>query len=213
MKIIVIGATGRVGSTVVSKLMANMDIEVYAGARHPKKVPVAPNVTPFKINLHDTKDEIKEALPEAGKLIFAAGSGGKDLLQVDLNGAVKVMKAAEEKGILRFIMLSSKGSLTPDLFSGKKQSPLADYLIAKYYADEWLMNNTHLQYTILQPTALVEKPGSGKVTLGDYTTNENSIDNVAEVLIGLAEHNSSIGEVIEMSAGNEPIPEAINHLN
>ncbi|WP_422730468.1 hypothetical protein [Lentilactobacillus rapi] len=75
------------------------------------------------------------------------------------------------------------------------------------------MNNTHLQYTILQPTALVEKPGSGKVTLGDYTTNENSIDNVAEVLIGLAEHNSSIGEVIEMSAGNEPIPEAINHLN
>ncbi|GHP14101.1 oxidoreductase [Lentilactobacillus fungorum] len=212
MKIIVIGATGRVGSTVVSKLAKDSDMEIYAGARHPEKIPESPNVTPFRIDLYDTKDDIKEALPEAGRLIFAAGSGGKDLLQVDLNGAVKVMKAAEEKGLLRFIMLSSKGSLTPDLFSGKNRSPLANYLIAKYYADEWLMNNTHLQYTILQPTALVDKPGSGKVTLGDYTTNENSIENVAEVLIGLAEHNASIGEVIEMSTGNEPIPDAINHL-
>ncbi|WP_056949451.1 NAD(P)H-binding protein [Lentilactobacillus kisonensis] len=213
MKIIVIGATGRVGSTVVSKLAARPDIEVYAGARHPEKVPAADNVTPFHIDLHDTKDDIKESLPEAGKLIFTAGSGGKDLLQVDLNGAVKIMKAAEEKGILRFVMLSSKGSLTPDLFSGKNPSPLANYLIAKYYADEWLMNNTHLQYTILQPTALVDKPGSGKVSLGNYTTNETSIENVAEVLIGLAEHNSSVGEIIEMSTGNEPIPEAINHLS
>ncbi|WP_243674213.1 NAD(P)H-binding protein [Lentilactobacillus kisonensis] len=41
MKIIVIGATGRVGSTVVSKLAARPDIEVYAGARHPEKVPAA----------------------------------------------------------------------------------------------------------------------------------------------------------------------------
>ncbi|AEB72634.1 NAD(P)H-binding protein [Lentilactobacillus buchneri] len=210
MKIIVIGATGRVGSNVVAKLAKNSADEIYAGARKPEKVPTSENVTPFKLDLNDGMDEIKEALPEADAIIFTAGSGGRDLLKIDLHGAVKVMQAAEEKEISRFVMLSSKGSLSPDEFA---DSPLENYLIAKYYADEWLIHNTNLDYTILQPTALVEKTGSGKVTLGAYSTNENSIDNVADVLIGLVENHAGIKEVIEMSTGNEPIPEAINELN
>ncbi|GAA3199229.1 NAD(P)-binding oxidoreductase [Lentilactobacillus kefiri] len=210
MKIIVIGATGRVGSNVVEKLSKSHKDEVYAAARHPEKVPVHDNVTPFKLDLSDHMDDIKEALPEADAIIFAAGSGGRDLLKIDLHGAVKTMEAAEEKGINRFIMLSSKGSLSPDEFGN---SPLENYLIAKYYADEWLIHNTHLDYTILQPTALVEKSGSGKVTLGSYSTNENSIDNVADVLIGLTENHAGAKEVIEMSTGNEPIPDAISDLN
>ena len=180
------------------------------GSRKPEKVPTSENVTPFKLDLNDGMDEIKEALPEADAIIFTAGSGGRDLLKIDLHGAVKVMQAAEEKEISRFVMLSSKGSLSPDEFA---DSPLENYLIAKYYADEWLIHNTNLDYTILQPTALVEKTGSGKVTLGAYSTNENSIDNVADVLIGLVENHAGIKEVIEMSTGNEPIPEAINELN
>ncbi|CAM3058747.1 NAD(P)H-binding protein [Lentilactobacillus buchneri] len=210
MKIIVIGATGRVGSNVVAKLAKNSADEIYAGARKPEKVPTSENVTPFKLDLNDGMDEIKEALPEADAIIFTAGSGGRDLLKIDLHGAVKVMQAAEEKEISRFVMLSSKGSLSPDEFA---DSPLENYLIAKYYADEWLIHNTNLDYTILRPTALVEKTGSGKVTLGAYSTNENSIDNVADVLIGLVENHAGIKEVIEMSTGNEPIPEAINELN
>lgn len=210
MKIIVIGATGRVGSNVVAKLAKNSADEIYAGARKPEKVPTSENVTPFKLDLNDGMDEIKEALPEADAIIFTDGSGGRDLLKIDLHGAVKVMQAAEEKEISRFVMLSSKGSLSPDEFA---DSPLENYLIAKYYADEWLIHNTNLDYTILQPTALVEKTGSGKVTLGAYSTNENSIDNVADVLIGLVENHAGIKEVIEMSTGNEPIPEAINELN
>ncbi len=210
MKIIVIGATGRVGSNVVAKLAKNSADEIYAGARKPEKVPTSENVTPIKLDLNDGMDEIKEALPEADAIIFTAGSGGRDLLKIDLHGAVKVMQAAEEKEISRFVMLSSKGSLSPDKFA---DSPLENYLIAKYYADEWLIHNTNLDYTILQPTALVEKTGSGKVTLGAYSTNENSIDNVADVLIGLVENHAGIKEVIEMSTGNEPIPEAINELN
>ncbi|MDS1016313.1 NAD(P)H-binding protein [Lentilactobacillus buchneri] len=210
MKIIVIGATGRVGSNVVAKLAKNSADEIYAGARKPEKVPASENVTPFKLDLNNGMDEIKEALPEADAIIFTAGSGGRDLLKIDLHGAVKVMQAAEEKEISRFVMLSSKGSLSPDEFA---DSPLENYLIAKYYADEWLIHNTNLDYTILQPTALVEKTGSGKVTLGAYSTNENSIDNVADVLIGLVENHAGIKEVIEMSTGNEPIPEAINELN
>lgn len=77
MKIIVIGATGRVGSNIVAKLAKHPEDEVYAGARQPEKIPANDHVTPFALDLSDKMDDIKEALPEADAIIFAAGSGGE----------------------------------------------------------------------------------------------------------------------------------------
>lgn len=212
MKIIVIGATGRVGAQVVTKLASDKENEVFAGARTPENVPSASNVKAFKIDLHDTKDTILSELPDADALIFTAGSGGKDLLQVDLNGAVKVMIEAAKKGIDRFVMLSSRDSLTPDSFSGPNPSPLANYLIAKHFADLWLIKATNFDYTILQPTALTEKPGSGKITLGSYSSNENSISNVADVLAAIVQDDSTIGKIIEMSDGDMAVDDALKNL-
>lgn len=209
MKIIVIGATGRVGSQVVTKLAADKDNLIFAGARKPENIHAPSNVKPFKLDLYDTKDDILKALPEADAIVFTAGSGGKDLLQVDLNGAVKVMIEAAKRGIDRFVMLSSRDSLTPDSFSGANPSPLANYLIAKHFADLWLIKNTSLDYTILQPTALVEKPGSGKVSLGEFTNSENSIENVAAVLAKITVSNNTMGKIIEMSDGESPIDDAV----
>ncbi len=212
MKTIIVGGTGRVGASLISQLKQQDDLTIFAGARHSEKIQEAPNVKPFHLDLHDKEADIKAALPEADSLIFVAGSGGKDLLKVDLNGAVKVIQAAEELNINRFIMLSSRASLDPDTFSGPDASPLADYLIAKHFADEWLINHTNLDYTILQPTALTENKGSGQVTLGSYSQMDNSIDNVAAVLAGLLTADNAIGKVIEMSDGDTPINKAIGQV-
>lgn len=210
MKIIVIGATGRVGKQLVKKLAADKSDQILAGARKPENVEKGANIKPFKIDLHDTKDAILNELPEADALIFAAGSGGKDLLQVDLNGAVKVMIEAAKRGIERFVMLSSRDSLTPDSFSGDDPSPLANYLIAKHFADLWLIKNTTLDYTILQPTSLTETAGTGKVSLGEYTNNENSIENVADVLAAIVKSDNTIGKILPMSDGATPIADAVS---
>lgn len=210
MKIIVIGATGRVGQKLVAKLAEDKNDQILAGARKPEAVMKAANVKPFKIDLHDTKADLLAELPEADALIFAAGSGGRDLLQVDLNGAVKVMIEAAKKGIERFVMLSSRDSLTPDAFSGDDPSPLANYLIAKHFADLWLIKNTTLDYTILQPTALTETPGTGKVSLGEYTNHDNSIENVANVLAQIVKSDNTIGKILPMSDGATPIEDAVS---
>lgn len=210
MKIIVIGATGRVGKQLVKKLAADKSDQILAGARKPENIEKGANINPFKIDLHDTKDAILNELPEADALIFAAGSGGKDLLQVDLNGAVKVMIEAAKRGIERFVMLSSRDSLTPDSFSGDDPSPLANYLIAKHFADLWLIKNTTLDYTILQPTSLTETAGTGKVSLGEYTNNENSIENVADVLAAIVKSDNTIGKILPMSDGATPIADAVS---
>lgn len=48
-----------------------------------------------------------EAIKGADAIYFTAGSGAKDLLQVDAFGAVKLMQAAEKDSIMRFVMLSA----------------------------------------------------------------------------------------------------------
>ena len=59
---------------------------------------------------------------------FVAGSRGKDLLQTDLYGAVKMMQAVEKKGNLkRYIHLSSLFALQPDKWGGA----LTDYTYFK----------------------------------------------------------------------------------
>ncbi|GAY72302.1 NAD(P)H-binding protein [Lentilactobacillus kosonis] len=212
MKVTIIGATGRVGSSVVRKLANVPDIEVFAGARQVEKVPRGVNITPFKIDLHISPELLNEELPDSDAIIFAAGSGGKDLLQVDLNGAVKVMRGAEHKGIKRFIMLSARNSLNLESFSEPNISPIANYLIAKHYADKWLMNNTDLDFTILQPTTLTEEPATGKITIGQYASNSNTIDDVAETLIAILKNDRTIRKVIAMSNGDTPIEDAVFNL-
>lgn len=212
MKVTIIGATGRVGSSVVRKLANVPDIEVFAGARQVEKVPRGVNITPFKIDLHISPELLNEELPDSDAIIFAAGSGGKDLLQVDLNGAVKVMRGAEHKGIKRFIMLSARNSLNLESFSEPNISPIANYLIAKHYADKWLMNNTDLDFTILQPTTLTEEPATGKITIGQYASDSNTIDDVAETLIAILKNDRTIRKVIAMSNGDTPIEDAVFNL-
>ena len=40
---------------------------------------------------------------------------------------------------------------------------IVNYSIAKFFADQWLMRNSDLDYTTVQPGDLVDEPGSGKV--------------------------------------------------
>lgn len=158
MKIFVAGSTGRVATELLKKLSAK-NYQVIAGARRPEAVVELPNVTPQKMDLHASVDNIAELLKGADVVVFTAGSRGKDLLQTDAYGAVKLMQATKKAGITRFVMLSALYSLTPD----KWPDNLTDYYIAKFFADNYLVNQSGLDYTIVQPGNLLEE--AGKVTL------------------------------------------------
>ncbi|WP_364147598.1 NAD(P)H-binding protein [Paenibacillus sp. LPE1-1-1.1] len=60
-------------------------------------------------------------------------------------------------------MLNSAFSLDQDKWKESFLKDITDYNIAKHFADQWLINNTNLDYTILQPGVLKETPGSGKL--------------------------------------------------
>lgn len=152
MKIFVAGATGRVASKLLKKLSAK-NYQVIAGARRPEAVVELPNVTPQKMDLHASVDNIAELLKGADVVVFAAGSRGKDLLQTDAYGAVKLMQAAKKVGVTRFVMLSALFSLTPE----KWPENLKDYYVAKFFADNYLINQSDLDYTIIQPGGFIRR--------------------------------------------------------
>ena len=112
-------------------------------------------------------------------------------------------------GIKRYIMLSSLHALEPEFWHEDGLAQIMDYNIAKFFADHYLVHNTDLDYTILQPTALTEEPGTGKITVGATKVSKNPIPDVALTLAEILEHDNTREKVIMMSSGDTLIEQAL----
>lgn len=212
IKVLVIGASGRVGKKLCQRLL-NEGHQVFGTTRKEEKLFNEDNYTQVNLDLSDSLEEVKRNTPEGlDAFIFVSGSRGENLLQVDLHGAIQSMKVAQELGVKRYIMLSSIFSLAPEKWQGPARESLYDYMIAKHYADQWLIHQTDLDYTILQPGGLTEKDGSGKIEVNVNSAGENSIENVANTLYSILNQENTVGKVISMKDGEEDIEQAISNI-
>ena len=212
MKILVIGASGRVGKDLVSKLLAE-NHHVIGTTRQKQQLFNADNYTQLDLDITASKDEIQQQLADGIEAVyFVAGSGGKKVLEVDLHGTIKTIQAAQDKGIKRYIMLSTVFSLDTSKWDNPAIGDLKDYYIGKHYADAWLVNNSTLNYTIVQAGALKERAGTGKVTIDSDQAGENAIEDVAATLVAVLKADSASKKVFNMQNGDTPIDEAIANL-
>lgn len=76
------------------------------------------------------------------------------------------------------IYLSSIFTLEPDKWHIDGLDQILDYTIDKYFADNFLVNQSDLKYTILQPTNLTEEKGTGKISLDVTGVTSNPIPDV-----------------------------------
>jgi uncharacterized protein YbjT (DUF2867 family) len=77
-------------------------------------------------------DTLAKIMNGVDVIYFVSGSRGKNLLQIDLHGAIKTIQAAEKAGAKRYIILSSVFALQPERWNESFLSDLADYNIAKH---------------------------------------------------------------------------------
>lgn len=211
-QVFVVGGSGRVATELIKDL-TSAGYQVVAGARHPEKVIELAGVTPVKLDLHADVDQLAKLMKGSAAVYFVAGSRGKDLLQTDAMGAVKTMRAAEQDGIKRYVMLSSMYALQPEKWSQYPAlAEITDYNIAQFFADRYLIDNTSLDYTIVQPATLTEKPATGKVSFGEGDDTTNPIADVARVLADSLDAPNTIGKVIMMRSGQTPIKQALAQL-
>jgi uncharacterized protein YbjT (DUF2867 family) len=154
-------------------------------------------------------EEIAAAIAGADAVVFAAGagpgSGAERKLNLDRDGAVKLIEAARSAGAERYAMVSSVGAESPpagdDVFSV--------YLRAKAEADRALAESDRA-WTIVRPGRLTDDPGTGRVWIGgEPFRGEVPRDDVAAVLAAVVHEPRAEGRILYLSAGDEPIERAL----
>jgi nucleoside-diphosphate-sugar epimerase len=213
MKILIVGASGRVGTLLAQQLL-KLGHQITGTSRHSKPLFDLPNYKHLQLDITQELAQLEARIADDFDAVYCVAGSGSDqgLLQTDLHGAIKIMQIAEKKGINRFIHVSFGFSLEPEKWKEEGLEELTDYGIAKHYADLWLIKNTNLNYTLLQPCWLTETPGSGKITVNIKHHGSNSIENVANTLVAVLDNIKTYQKVISMHDGDVPIREAIDSL-
>ncbi|MDN6274862.1 NAD(P)H-binding protein [Psychrobacter sp.] len=212
MKILVIGASGRVGTDLVKQLLAD-NHKVIGTTRQTEQLFNDDNYAQIDLDITAEKNAIQQQIDsDIDAVYFVAGSGGKNVLEVDLHGAVKTIQAVEDKGIQRYIMLSTVFSLDTSKWDNPAIDDLKEYYICKHYADQWLVNNSSLDYTIVQAGALKEREATGKITINDSSAGENAIEDVATTLAAVLGASNTTKKVFSLKNGETAINEAVASL-
>lgn len=219
MNVLVIGANGQIGQHVISKLKISEKHNPIAMVRKKDQQLKfeKEGVQTVLVDLEGSIDHIVEAAKETDAIVFTAGSGGHTgadkTMMIDLDGAIKSMKAAKRAGVKRFIIVSAIGihKWHENNHPGwMDRTPY--YSAAKYYADLWL-ENSGLDYTIIRPVGLVNEQGTGKIQLGnDLEMASIPREDVATTIVAALEHDNTIGKAFDLTSGQTQIEEGIKSL-
>jgi uncharacterized protein YbjT (DUF2867 family) len=206
-KILVAGANGTTGKKIISILKESNKYEPVAMVRNEDQASHFKNEGITTI-LADLENDLSQTTNGIDRVIFAAGSGGKKVKEVDQEGAKKLMDAAKEKGVKKFVMLSSMGADKPE-----EAEELKEYLKAKHNADEYL-KQLGLEYTIIRPGSLTNEDGKGKIELENKLNKRGEISrqDVAETLVGSLEDSVGKNKTFEILKGDIYIKAALEMI-
>ncbi|MEO9522174.1 SDR family oxidoreductase [Marinobacter alexandrii] len=212
MHVFIAGANGQIGQHLLQE-MANSNHEARALIRHPDQGPDLQKLGATETVVGDLEHDCSEAMRGCDAVIFTAGSGphtGPDkTIDVDQDGAIRLVDTARAMGIKRFIMVSSMRAEEPE----KGPEKLKHYLWAKHNADEHL-KNSGLNYTIVRPGRLIDNDGFGNVALSARLEEFGEIprQDVARVLLAVLDSDNTADTVFDVVSGDTPVAEAVAKL-
>jgi uncharacterized protein YbjT (DUF2867 family) len=212
MDILVAGGHGQVGQRLL-RLLAEGGHRGRGLIRNPDHVADLERLGASPILCDLEHDDPRPHLGGADAIVFAAGagpgSGPERKRTVDLGAAVKLIDAASELGVARYVMVSAMGTEDVEHASG----PMRPYLQAKAEADEAL-RTSGLDWTIVCPGRLTDEPGSGRVDARTALGRRGEIprDDVALVVLEVLQAPNTIRTQFELLAGDTPAREAVRAL-
>ena len=211
MKVLIVGANGKVGTLLSGKLWQASGFSPVALIRDSKQQTKFTALGVPSV-VGDLENGIVSFLSGMDAVVFTAGSGshtGEDkTTDVDQNAAIRLIKDCEKEGVSRFVMISAIGS---DPNSESKR--IRHYLRAKGVADAYL-RSTNLDYTILAPGSLIDERGTGRVQISEnlgfhgYLPREDLADCIVESLRNL----NSICRTIQIVSGGQKTKDAFSEL-
>jgi uncharacterized protein YbjT (DUF2867 family) len=213
MEVAIAGGHGKIGM-LLGRLLVERGHDAWGLIRKPEQEDDlhAIGVVPVLCDL-EGDDDLAAAVRGADAVVFAAGagpgSGAERKWTMDFGGAVKLIEAAREEGIRRYVMVSAMGAANPPAEGG---DAFGEYLRAKAVADAALQESG-LDYTIVRPGGLTDDPPTGLISVGERLEREEiSRADVAAVLAAVLPAANAIGKAFELIAGETPVEEAVAGL-
>lgn len=214
MRVAIIGANGNVGRRL-GKILADKNHETVGFIRNQEQSADLETLgmkTQVADMMETSSEDYAELFKDMDAIVFTAGAGGKGVhltKAIDGEGAEKVIKAAEDAGVNRFLMVSAFPDAGRDTVT--KES-FEFYMKMKRQADV-VLANSNLNWAILRPGTLTNDKGNGNVTLGHAISyGDVSRDHVAQVLVALIENDDVSREILELTDGDTPVAEAVEQL-
>ncbi|WP_026913909.1 SDR family oxidoreductase [Christiangramia portivictoriae] len=210
--ILIAGATGATGKRVIEILNNSESFNPLALIRKEEQRQQFEDMDVEAV-MGDLEGDVSHTMKGIDKVIFAAGSGGatseEKTIAVDQEGAKKLIDAAKNSRVQKFVMLSAMAADDPS-----KNEDLKHYLEAKKEADDYL-RASGLNYTIVRPGALTDDIGLAKVEVAEGSLGkrgEISRDDVAFLLVMSLADPLVKNMTFEAIEGQQSIKEALLDL-
>jgi uncharacterized protein YbjT (DUF2867 family) len=213
-RVIVIGGHGRV-ALQLARILTDRGDAVSSVFRNPDHSPdvAATGAEPVVADIEklDT-DALAGLLAGHDAVVFSAGAGGGNPARtyaVDRDAAIRVIDAAAQSGVKRFVMVSYFGA-GPD-HGVPQDASFFPYAESKAAADAHL-RASDLDWTVLGPGHLTLEPPTGRIALGEGKGDVSRADVALVVAAALAD-DSTIHRTIDFNNGADgngvPIAEAL----
>lgn len=210
MRIVIVGGHGKV-ALHLARMLADRGDEVASIIRNPDHGDdiTATGAHPVVADVeHLDTAALADVVKGYDAVVFSAGAGGGDPARtyaVDRDAAIRVIDAAGQAGVKRFVMVSYFGA-GPDHGVAEDNS-FFPYAEAKAAADAHL-RATDLDWTVLGPGRLTLEPSTGRIEIGEGK-GEVSREDVALVAAAVLHDPSTVRQTIDFNNGDVPILEAL----
>jgi len=211
VRVAIAGGHGQIALRL-AKVLSQRGDEVVALIRNPehadevRRAGAEPTVVDLE---HASEGDIVQAINGSDAVVFAAGAGPgsgperKDTM--DYGGAVKLIAAAKQAGVDRYVIVSSMGANA----EARGDDTFSAYLRAKGRADD-AVRASGLDATVVRPGGLTNDAGKGRVRLGESVPRgQVTRDDVAAVLVAVLDSPNTIGRTVDLIGGDTPVAEAV----
>ena len=211
MRVAIAGGHGQI-ALCLAKVLAQRADDVVALIRNPNHAEDVrqAGAEPVVVDLERaSEDDVARAISGSDAVVFAAGAGPGSGPQrketMDYGGAVKLIAAAKQAGVGRYVIVSSMGA-DPD---APGEDTFSVYLRAKGRADD-AVRASGLDATVVRPGGLTNSAGTGRVNLGESVPRgQVTRDDVAAVLAAVLDSPNTIGRTVDLIGGDTPVAEAV----
>ncbi len=211
MKVFIIGISGSVGGLLATALIGRGDVVSGLVRREDQRADLASRGVDARVGdvTAMTPESLAAVLGGIDAVVYTAGSNGGSRAvteAVDGEGVVTALDAACLAGVPRFVLVS----VLPEAWRERDLTGDEEHYFAVKKLTDVAVSQSDLDWLVLRPSMLVDRPGSGRVALGAAQPHaEIPREDVAATLAELLHEPRIRRRVLELTAGETPIASAV----